>query len=268
MAPLRQADTTPGRAPGIRSLASLLLLLAAMCPLSHGRYRRLWRWGLAILLLPPLLLLGSVEATYLYTLSRVGELPQAPIPRRGFVYLVLWSAEEAGPLQLEPLWPWSILDQYIPRTARNRRDSAGRQFASLVARRWVVERPQREGEQHLDRIFQELALTIWLSRHWTAEEVLTAYAEGAGFGKDIIGLDAAARRYFGKQPEQLALHEAALLAGLPPSPSRYDPFLRPEAALERREYVLGRLRASGLISEAQLEEAREQPLLPGGTRSR
>jgi membrane peptidoglycan carboxypeptidase len=132
----------------------------------------------------------------------------------------------------------------------------------------MLEQPQREGERRLDRTFQEVALTLWISRHWTAEEVLTAHAEGARFGQGLIGLDAAAHRYFGKQPEQLALQETALLAGLPQSPSRYDPLRRPEAALKRREHVLGRLRASGLISEAQLEEARRQPLLPGMTQSR
>jgi hypothetical protein len=203
-----------------------------------------------------------VETTYRYALSRVGELPQAPEPRTGFVHQVLWSAEETGPLQLEPLWPWDIIHQYIPRPARDRPYSAGRQLASVVARWWMIERPWREGERRLHRMFQEIALTIWISRHWSAEEVLTAYAQGASFGKHTLGLDAAARSYFGKPPEQLALHEAALLAGLPQSPSRYDPLRRPEAALKRREYVLRRLRTSGLISEAQLEEALEQPLLP------
>jgi len=57
--------------------------------------------------------------------------------------------------------------------------------------------------------------------------VLTAYAEWAWFGEGLVGMEAAARRYFGKPAEQLALHEAALLAGLPQSPSRYDPLRRP-----------------------------------------
>jgi hypothetical protein len=229
-----------------------LLWLAAMRPLSHGRYRRLWRWGLVLVLLLPLLLLGSMEATYRYALSRVGELPRPPVPRTGFVYRVLWSAEEEGPLQLEPLWPWSILD---------RRYSAGRQLASQLARQWMRGRPPHQGERHLDRVAQELALTLWLSHHWTAEEVLTAYAERAWFGEGLIGLDAASRRYFCKQPEQLALPEAALLAGLLQSPSRYDTLRRPEQALKRRDFVLGRLRALGWITEAQWEAARGQPLV-------
>ncbi len=199
---------------------------------------------------------------YRYALSRVGELPRPPVPRSGLAYRVLWSAEEAGPLQLEPIWPWSIIDHFIPRRPKNRPPSVGRQITSQLARRWMWERPQREGERRLHRMFQELALTIWLSRHWTAEEVLTAYAERAWFGEGLVGMDAAARRYFGKQPEQLALHEAALLAGLSQSPSRYDPLRRPEQARKRRDFVLGRLRTLKWISEAEWEAARGQPLLP------
>ena len=199
---------------------------------------------------------------YRYALSRVGELPRPPVPRSGLVYRVLWSGEEAGPLELEPIWPWSIIDHFIPRHPKNRPPSMGRQLARLMARGWMWERPRREGERRLHRTFQESALTIWLSRHWTAEEVLTAYAERASFGEGLVGMEAAARRYFGKPAEQLALHEAALLAGLPQSPSRYDPLRRPEQARKRRDFVLGRLRALNWITEAEWEAARGQPLLP------
>ncbi|QRN98335.1 transglycosylase domain-containing protein [Archangium violaceum] len=204
------------------------------------------------------MLLGSVEAAYHYGLSRVGELPRTPRPRTDFAHQVLWLVEEEGqPLQVEPLWPWTLVNNL----ARGQH-STGEDLAWLTARRWLASRPGREGERHLHRSFQALALTIWISRHWTAEELLTAYAEGASFGRDSIGLDAAARRYFGRELERLALHEVALLAGLPQSPSRYDPLLRPEAALRRRDFVLARLQSAGLISEARREEARKQPLLP------
>ncbi|WP_257451092.1 transglycosylase domain-containing protein [Archangium lipolyticum] len=227
-----------------------------MSPRSHGLSSRLLRGGLAALLLAPLLLLGSVEAAYHYGLSRVGERPRPPPPRVDFAHQVLWLIEEDGrPLQLEPLWPWTLVNGL----ARGQR-SAGEDLAWLTARRWLASQPRREGERHLHRSFQALALTVWISRHWTAEELLTAYAEGASFGRDSIGLDAAARRYFGREPERLALHEVALLAGLPQSPGRYDPLRRPEAALRRRDFVLARLRSTGLISEAQREEASQQPL--------
>lgn len=233
-----------------------------MSPLSHGRRVRLLRWGLTALLLPPLLLLGSVEAVYRYELSHVGELPRAPRPRTGFALQVLWEVEERGPLQLEPLWPWRFVNNLLEvawHPGRGQR-SAGQHLAWMVAGRWLASRPQGEPASHWS--LHRLVLSIWISRHWTAEELLTAYAESASFGKGIIGLDAAARRYFDKEPEQLALHEVVLLAGLPQSPSRYDPICRPETALKRREYVLSRLHHLRGLSEPQLEEARKQPLLP------
>ncbi|OJH41545.1 hypothetical protein BON30_11895 [Cystobacter ferrugineus] len=219
------------------------------------------RWTLAVLLLPPVLLLGSVEAVYRYGLSRVGELPRPPQPRTGLVYQVLWLVEEGGSPRLEPLWSWRLVG-YVPGVRWEQRP-AGEFLASLTARQWLASRPLREGERParpLHRTFQQLALTVWISRHWSAEELLTAYAERAPFGRGLIGLDAAARRYFGQEPERLALHEVALLAGLPHAPGRYDPRSHPEAALRRRDFVLTRLQSAGLISEAQREEARRQPL--------
>ncbi|MFY0582830.1 transglycosylase domain-containing protein [Cystobacter fuscus] len=224
-----------------------------MSPRGHAR---LFRWALAVLLLPPVLLLGSVEAAYRYGLARVGELPRPPPPRTGLAFQVLWLAEEGGPPRLEPLWPWRLV-RHVPGWGQR---PVGEFLASMTARQWLAFRPGREGVRPLHRIFQELALTVWISRHWSAEELLTAYAEGAPFGRGLIGLDAAARRYFGTEPERLALHEAALLAGLPQSPSRYDPRYHPEAALRRRDFVLTRLLSAGLISEAQREETRMQPL--------
>ncbi len=221
-----------------------------MRPLGHTRFRRLARWTLALLLLPPLLLLGSLEALYRYGLSRVGELPRAPQPRTDFASRVLWASVAPWPPQLQPLWPWSLVGP---------RPGAG--VSWLVARPWLASRPPQERTPMLNWHFHGLALSVWVSRHWTAEEVMASYAENASFGGGLIGIDAAARWYFGEEPARLALHEAALLAALAQAPARNDPLCRPEAALERRDVVLSRLQALGWISEAQREEARRQPLL-------
>jgi membrane carboxypeptidase/penicillin-binding protein len=217
---------------------------------------------LALLLLPPLLLLGSVEAVYRYGLSRVGELPRAPVPRTDFATHVLWAGLEEGPLRLEPRWPWTLVAEFVRASRRHARPSAGSRMSWDVARRWLRSRPGHEHTPMLDWHLQGLALCVWISRHWTEEELLTAHAEGAGFGRDVLGLDAAARRYFGKEPARLAVHEAAFLAGLTSSPTRFDPLCQPERALRRRELVLSRLQTLGWLSEAQREEARKQPLLP------
>ncbi|PTL83178.1 transglycosylase domain-containing protein [Vitiosangium sp. GDMCC 1.1324] len=235
-----------------------------MRPRSHTGYRRLWRWALAVLLLVPLLLLGSVEALYRYGLSRVGELPRAPRPRTDFATRVLWTSMEEGPLLLEPRWPWTLIANFAHLYChpRDRQQPAGSHLSSFVALRWLASRPEQERTPMLNWHFHGLALSIWISRHWTAEELMSAGAEGARFGRNLIGLDAAARRYFDKEPVQLALHEAAFLAALAQSPARSNPVCRPETALRRRDFVLSHLRALGWISDAQLEDARKQPLLP------
>ncbi|MFE8595564.1 transglycosylase domain-containing protein [Archangium violaceum] len=218
---------------------------------------------LVLLLLVPLVLLGSVECLYRYTLSRVGELPRVPVARTDLATRALWAATEEGPLQLEPRWPWTLVAEFAQVSWHPRHErTAGSLTSWYVARQWMTSRPGHESTSMRNWHLRGLALCMWISRHWTVEELLTAYAEGSGFGRNIIGLDAAARRYFGKAPGQLALHEAALLAGLPQSPARYDPFCQPERALQRRNVVLSRLQGLGWISEAQGEEARKQPLPP------
>jgi penicillin-binding protein 1C len=76
-----------------------------------------------------------------------------------------------------------------------------------------------------------------------------------------VGVEAASRRYFGKPAAHLSLAEAALLAGLPNSPTRLNPFTNPEAALGRRRYVLRRMRDTGAIDEAERARALAEPLV-------
>ncbi|MBI5092782.1 MAG: penicillin-binding protein 1C [Candidatus Hydrogenedentes bacterium] len=99
-----------------------------------------------------------------------------------------------------------------------------------------------------------------LERHASKTEILAAYLDEAPYGLNLIGCDAAARRYFGKPAKELTLPEAALLAGLPKAPSAYMPLTHPDAALARRNYVLRRMRAEGFISNGDCERALAAPL--------
>ena len=90
--------------------------------------------------------------------------------------------------------------------------------------------------------------------------ILNAYFNRAPYGRNLVGAEAASLRYFGKHARDLAIHEAALLAGLPKSPTRLDPLRNPEAARARRDYVLRRMRAEGFLSTNELDSATSQPL--------
>ena len=91
-------------------------------------------------------------------------------------------------------------------------------------------------------------------------EIVTEYVNRAPFGGNLVGAGAASWRYFGKSCKELSLGQAALLAGLPQSPNRFRPDRNVALASIRRDYVLDRMVAAGFISEAQMDQARREPL--------
>ena len=92
---------------------------------------------------------------------------------------------------------------------------------------------------------------VQLERHFDKDCILAGYLSCAPYGGDVHGVEAAAWRYFGKRARELELSEAALLAGLPQSPSRLRPDRHYDRALARRRVVLDALLAEGRISSAQ-----------------
>ena len=105
------------------------------------------------------------------------------------------------------------------------------------------------------RKVQEMFLTYRIEREFSKQEILGLYLNVISFGKRTYGVAAAADYYFGKNLDKLTLAEAATLARVPQAPSRYNPISNPEAAAERRRYVLRRMREIGLIDEAAEQRA-------------
>lgn len=91
-------------------------------------------------------------------------------------------------------------------------------------------------------------------------EILEHYLNLAPYGGNVRGVEAAAWRYFGRGCRDLSLGQAALLAGLPKSPSRYRPDRFPEAANLRRRYVLNRMVEASMISAVQRDRAASEPI--------
>jgi penicillin-binding protein 1C len=106
----------------------------------------------------------------------------------------------------------------------------------------------------------EAAKALYMERFLDKQAVLEQYLNRAPFGGNLVGIEAASRMYFDKSAADLTLAEAALLAGLPQSPSRLRPDRHPAAARARMEYVLERMQANGFITAAQHAEAMRQPL--------
>jgi penicillin-binding protein 1C len=99
-----------------------------------------------------------------------------------------------------------------------------------------------------------------IERTTDKRDVLVEYLNRAPFGGNLTGAGAASWRYFGKPCGELSLGQAALLAGLPQSPNRFRPDRHAAAAAARRDHVLDRMLACGMISADQRREAANEPV--------
>lgn len=105
------------------------------------------------------------------------------------------------------------------------------------------------------RKFRELLVAFQIEAQFSKQEILEAYINQIPFGVGAYGIGEAARTFFGKSAGELNLAEASLLAGLPKSPTRYNPFRYPERARARQQVVLQRMVATGMISRQEAMDA-------------
>ncbi|MGA2610896.1 MAG: transglycosylase domain-containing protein, partial [Terriglobia bacterium] len=115
-------------------------------------------------------------------------------------------------------------------------------------------------EKSFRRKIQEALMAIQIERHFTKSQIFTMYANQVDLGHGNFGYEAAAQFFFGKHLDQLTLPEAALLAGIPKSPTAYSPLLHPEASRRRRNQVLLAMLENGKISRQKHREAANVPL--------
>src|SRR6266568_5175084 len=110
-------------------------------------------------------------------------------------------------------------------------------------------------KRNLRRKVRELILARRLEVVFSKQEILWLYLNGVFLGHHSYGVQAAAENYFRKNVEDLTLAEVALLAGLPQAPSKYSPFSHPDAAKDRRRYVLRRMFEEKMISKEERDQA-------------
>ncbi|PJF42112.1 MAG: hypothetical protein CUN55_10475 [Phototrophicales bacterium] len=124
---------------------------------------------------------------------------------------------------------------------------------------------QRRYEQSITRKIDEALLAITLTRRMSKDDILELYLNEINYGNGAYGIEAAAQVYFGKSARDLQLHEAALLVGIPQSPSLLDPLssdpLKRQAILQRQQLVLDLMVEEGYITKEQAEFAKQQPLV-------
>ncbi|MBQ9343828.1 MAG: penicillin-binding protein 1C [Kiritimatiellae bacterium] len=235
------------------------------------RRRRLLRLLLLLLLTPPLLVLLWFLLAWLLPFP----YPELPPPRpatrailaadgtplrlvlppdtydyrplyvastNDLVCQALMAVEDARFLRHRGIDPLAILRALFQNLLAGHRLSGASTLSTQVIR--LLNPSPRTLPVKLREAFQATQLEL---RH-SKTDILTAYLRLAPFGGNLIGIDAAADRYFATTPAALTLPEAALLAGLPQSPSRSRPDRRPDRALLRRAYVLDRMATCGYVT--------------------
>jgi len=114
----------------------------------------------------------------------------------------------------------------------------------------------------VSRKVREALLAMRIEESLTKQRILELYLNEIYLGLGSYGVAAAAQTYFNKPLDQLTLAEAAFLAALPKAPNNYNPFKYPDAAKARRDWVLDRMVEDRVITAAQAEEAKAQPIIP------
>jgi len=115
-------------------------------------------------------------------------------------------------------------------------------------------------EQTWDRKIQEAILAIRIDSTFSKDKILELYLNEIFLGLNSYGVAAAALNYFDKALYQLDLSQMAYIAGLPKGPNNYQPFKHPQAAIDRRNYVLDQMLANGYITQQEHDAAEAEAL--------
>lgn len=106
----------------------------------------------------------------------------------------------------------------------------------------------------------EWVIAVQLERNYTKDEIITMYLNYFDFLHNAVGIKTASNTYFGKDPKDLTVTEAATLVGLCKNPSYYNPVRHLDRSQERRNVVLGQMLKAGYLTEAEYQQYSAEPL--------
>ncbi|HLX99361.1 MAG TPA: penicillin-binding protein 1A [Roseiarcus sp.] len=116
-------------------------------------------------------------------------------------------------------------------------------------------------DRTFDRKIREILLSLKIESAYSKDKILELYLNEIYLGLSNYGVAAAALGYFNKSVHELTIAEVAYLAALPKEPSSLNPFRDHDRAVDRRNYVIGRMEEDGYITHKQADEARAEPLV-------
>jgi membrane peptidoglycan carboxypeptidase len=174
--------------------------------------------------------------------------------------------EDARFYQHGALDPLGILRALVSNWSSGEVQQGGSTLTQQLIKQTLLQAATSPGQQQaataetLGRKINEARLAVELDRTRSKDDILTRYLNTAYYGDGAWGVQAAARTYFSTDAATLTLPQAATLAGLVQNPALDDPIAHPAAAQQRRDEVLGRMRALGHISAEQQAAIANQPV--------
>ncbi len=115
-----------------------------------------------------------------------------------------------------------------------------------------------------ERKIKEALVSIQIEKRYSKPEIFTLYCNQIYFGHGAYGVEAASQLYFRKHVKDLALEEAAMIAGIIQANVRQSPYVNPDAALRRRNYALDRMATEGFITDDEATAAKAKPIVVAG----
>jgi len=143
----------------------------------------------------------------------------------------------------------------LMRMGSGRRPIGASTITQQVAKNFLL-----NNQVSLQRKIKEALIAVRMEEVLSKDRILELYLNEIYLGGGAYGVAAAALNYFNKSLDELTPEEAAFLAALPKAPNNYNPQRHPEAAKERRDWVLDRMAEAGFITQAEADAAKEKPI--------
>ncbi len=194
---------------------------------------------------------GSILAEYSH--ERRLFLPSSAIPK--LVKQAFISAEDKNFYTHSGVDPEGVVRALSVIAQGGKHVQGASTITQQVAKNFLV-----GNERSFERKIREAIISFRIEAAYTKDHILELYLNEIYLGLGNYGVAAAALNYFNKSVNELTIAEAAYLAALPKGPNNYHPFLHRDRAIERRNYVIDRMEADGVITPDESEKARAEPL--------
>ncbi len=191
-------------------------------------------------------------------IGEIGEMRRTPVKYQdipqGYIDALL-SAEDAQFYSHKGVSIRGLMRASSQLLASGDIQGGGSTITMQVARNYFL-----SARREFKRKFNEILLALRIERELSKEQILELYVNIIFMGNRAYGIQAASQVYYGKQLHELDLAQLAMLAGLPKAPSTMNPLANPTRALQRRDWILGRMLELGKIDEPTYHQAKAEPV--------